>query len=242
MARKRVRLKDVKTINLEIDAWLLEWALHPEWQLEDFGLYWLMNLLLYKEGGQVEADMEKLATFCRSHPKAFVKTWSRIESKLTLSGRFVSQKRVLNELKAARKRIQSASDAGVKGMKKRWGSNNDLITKRIRNEHDLNFDSKGSDRISDSDISSAQIEAARCVEGLFKIIKPRSQSDRTALAKVCTWGFNQIKAGRHTESLFAEILTIAKESTGGDKPIAVFFSQMRQKLGYNPRAEAQKRK
>ena len=133
---KRVRLKDVKHVNLEINAWLLEWTTNPEWTPEDFGNYWLISLLLYSQGGSIEYNIDRLSKYCRRVPDDFAKSWSRIKSKFTLNGNVLVQKRVKKELKESRRRMQTAVDSGLKGAKRRWGTHSDPngepVAKRIR--------------------------------------------------------------------------------------------------------------
>lgn len=87
------------------------------------------------------------------------------------------------------------------------------------------------------DLSSS----VRFAEALEKAIPPCSKGDRTALLHVTQWLMLEIKAGRRDNSVFPEVLSIAASVQTAQKPIAAFFSQLRQEIGYNAKAEAQKR-
>jgi uncharacterized protein YdaU (DUF1376 family) len=230
---KRVRLKDVKRVDLEINAWLIEWTMNPTWNLEDFGAYWLVTLMLYEHGGKMELDLERLATMCRSEPTKFAKTWREIESKFTLSGNYLFQKRVLNELRQARKRIQTAINAGVKGAEKRWGSHNDPNAKRITKRNEDYIITNITNTKEKAHLLTASV---RFADDLEKALKPKTKSDRTSLLNLCHWSVQAIREGRLEEDVFERIIGIARESKGRN-PMAVFFSRLSDEVGYRAKAE-----
>lgn len=102
-------------------------------------------------------------------------------------------------------------------------------------EEDKTSVSKGARAL---DLSSS----VRFAQDLENLIPPQSQSDRTALLHLTQYLMVDIKEGRRHPDVFEEVLLIARVAKTARKPIAVLFSKLRQEIGYNAKAEAEKRK
>jgi hypothetical protein len=81
-----------------------------------------------------------------------------------------------------------------------------------------------------------QMDALDLDKRLRDLLCPRGNSDYKALWNLEHWAMAQ------GPDLCERILTIAKDSGNGHKPIAVFFSRLDHDVGYRPRAEADKLK
>jgi len=129
---------------------------------------------------------------------------------------------------------------------------NENETKRERNETELNettrarararegqtSDDPPADATSDSAIARASSSSASSRLGfgnkLRELLGPKTKEDLTALWNLQHW------ADQQGETSSAAILQIAEESKTGRKPLAVFFSRVKEELGYRPRAERDK--
>ena len=234
---KRIRLKDVEYVKLEIKPWLLEWGKNPDWTAQDFGIYWLICLRMYEGGGKITSDPDKLAAFCRTSRESFDDSWERIQSKLKEKGATLFQKRVRKELREARTRIQSAVNAGVKGAKKRWRSYGDPVA----NENETKSNTNISLKPSNSKARARSLTTSlRFVHSLKETITARNTSDSMAYRNLDRWLATEIANGRFTEEIYSQILDIAKDSKRGRNPIAVLFSRLDKEVGYRPRAAKDK--
>lgn len=82
----------------------------------------------------------------------------------------------------------------------------------------------------------------RLVTALEKILKARTSSDRKSLQNLVNWLNLQLVAKRFDEGVFQEVLDIAKESRNGSrKPMAVFYANLDERIGYRAKAAKQLR-
>lgn len=256
---KRITLKDVKHVDFVPSDFIAEIASNPDWTATDIGCYFVLCLHLYINGGKLEFDPQIMSKLCRTNPENFEKSWKRVCRKFQKSEKEceengkkvktrlieINQRRVLKELRASRNRMQTSVNAGVKGAKKRWGGFNDPNnnpnsnpnakrneTKRNEDDTILN-ETKRNEEPSDSDSVKNSIRSTlRFADQLDKTIKPFSKSDRTALTNLCKWLQRKITHKQFSENIFNVVLGYAAEAKTGRKPIAVFFSKLKQEMGY----------
>ena len=80
--------------------------------------------------------------------------------------------------------------------------------------------------------ADGQIQSLHFNGALCKIIRPRSQSDRTCFRNVTNWLTAGVATGRFTQEIFAQVLDYAKEAQKGRNPAAVFITLLQKELGY----------
>jgi hypothetical protein len=82
----------------------------------------------------------------------------------------------------------------------------------------------------------------RLVTALESLLKARSSSDRKSLQNLVNWLHLQLVARRFDENIFREVLEIAKDSKNGSrKPMAVFFKNLDDRIGYRANVAKQLR-
>lgn len=109
-------------VQLEPAAFLSD----AEFQLmlaDERGVYFSIILYLYKNNGklQVDAGAKHLALLSNYSGQNWEQVWKKIEKKFFITEGVLTHKRVTKELKKARKAMQVAHNAGVRGAKVRWG-------------------------------------------------------------------------------------------------------------------------
>lgn len=226
---KRITLKDVQHVNLEPIAFILEIDSNPDWGIDDIGCYWMLCLHLYINGGKIGFDLKKMAKICRCSSAKFNKSWEKIAHKFSDNNQSVSQKRVRKELSAARKRMQKAYTDGLKGAEKRWGSHSNPVAKRKRNENENETKTNTS---NSKEKALSLSNSVRFVSALENIIRPKNQSDRTAIKNLNLWLTEKIIVEEFNQEIFSRVLDYAKEAKAGRNPFAVFFATLRREIGY----------
>lgn len=82
----------------------------------------------------------------------------------------------------------------------------------------------------------------RLVTALEDLLKAKSSSDRKSLQNLVNWLFTQIMSQRFDEGVFRQVVDIAKDCQNGSrKPMAVFYKNMDERLGYRAKAAKQLR-
>ena len=126
-------------------------------------------------------------------------------------------------------------------------------TKRNENEIELNITERdgipnpsqeggsaqrGSDENSNSTNARASSISARLdfSNRLRGLLLPRTPADLTALFNLQNWADQQLG------DIQEKLLKIAEDSRAGENRLAVFFSRVKDELGYRPRAQRDKRK
>jgi len=130
-------MKEIKHVQLEAGAFISD----VDFQLMDAeqrGVYCSIILYLYANGGILNLDnaditllsdkTNKLAMIsnCNKAGREWKDVWSKISNKFQINGNILTHKRVTEELKRASEYRKIKSEAGKKGMKKRWGDNRDI--------------------------------------------------------------------------------------------------------------------
>lgn len=77
---------------------------------------------------------------------------------------------------------------------------------------------------------------------LDKYFAHQTKSDKTAIYNLVEWIMSRVLTSQKDDNTFDRVLDIAEKSQTAKKPIAVFFSELRRQVGYNARAEKEKRK
>ena len=121
-------MKKIKYIQLEPEAVICD----IDFQLmsaEERGVYWAIIFYLYSNNGKCKFDIDNLKVLCNC--QNFEKIWRKISKKFQKTNGYLTHKRVTQELRRARKRLQAAQKAGLKGAKKRWAPHSDPNGKAI---------------------------------------------------------------------------------------------------------------
>ena len=232
--------KKPKYVSLEPDAFLSDLDFQAM-TAEQRGVYWTLILYLYRNNGRLRNDISTIAKLCRVNGDFDFQT---VLQKFQVRRGFIRHKRVTEELARAQVRV----DRAVKAAQTRWDkectSNAQALNEQCQGKERNETKSEG--KLNTSNTNSEErarsiSSSLRFVEGLEKSFKICTQSDRTAIGNLCRWMNTEIAEGRMTESIFNQILDIAKESRTARKPIAAFFSRLDGELGYRARAEKEKR-
>ena len=234
---KRITLKDVKHVDFVPGDFLAEFALNPDWNAEDIGCYFTICLHLYCQGGKLVLDIPRLAKICRIKPSRFVKVWEKIRikfvkacSQVEKNGFEFESKRVRKELRAARSRMQKASNAGLIGATARWQPHATANTKRNETKRNKTNKTKRNETNEQpsSSLKNSPSFSLRFAEKLEKAINPRTESDKMALVNLIHWLRNQQSDNR----TYDKVLKYAKDAKTGRNPMAVFFATLKRELGY----------
>jgi len=247
---KRITLKDIDHVDCKFGEFLKEWTKHPDWTVAEFGSYFLIECLLYDEGGYVKFNSKELAIFCRMSEIEFAKTWNKIESKFQKRAQHLTHKKVVNELKKARARLQRAVNAGLKGAEKRWGgySNPNGNPNRVAIQR-INETKPNTNRSNNSLTNSKTKDACahtlsgslRFETALETLIKPRTNSDKLAFRNLSNWLAKQIDAGEFESDIFAIVLRFAEQAKKkGRNPAALLFNTLRREIGYSKKGKAKR--
>jgi uncharacterized protein YdaU (DUF1376 family) len=112
---KRVTLKDVQRVDFAFGEYIKEFGRHPGWSIVDIGCLMTLDIYLYDSQGTLADDVKTLAVLCRMSESDFAKSWQRIAHLFKSKNDVIFRKRIDMELKAARKRIQTSVNNGLKG-------------------------------------------------------------------------------------------------------------------------------
>jgi len=216
------------------------------------GVYCTLIFYLYCNNGRCNLDMPTLARLCNC--RNFASLWENIKHKFQVLRRTpyggagtLRHKRVSEELKKAKEKMQIRSKAGVVGATKRWQThskaNGNAVANEKRNVNEKDKVNKSNSRLQ-SELASisarlesgsnARTSALRFHENLLRLIRPRNQSDRTCFRNITNWLIAGRDAGKFNDDIFECVLDYAREATLGRKPAAVFMSLLKKELGYKP--------
>ena len=97
------------------------------WEMEAIGCYWQLITFLWLNGGKFEFKLEDLCKLFRvNRKKTAEKLWLKISKKFVLKDGIVTHKRILKEMQKQEASRLKRSKAGKKGMKSRWGNDNNV--------------------------------------------------------------------------------------------------------------------
>ena len=233
---KRIKLKDVEYVKLWPAEFLIEFQDNPRWSIAEFGVYVMLNFLLYKKGGKMDFNEQDLAAICRMPVDEFAKTWKKVESKFQKRAHQITHKKIVTELRRARKTLQDAVNAGVIGAEKRWRPHSDpnrgavaINETKPKQNNIYNTNTKKS-----SDCVTSSLRLRQAIEILPRM-KALNQSDRTAYNNLVRWLDAQVLENRFNGEIYKRVLDMAVESSkhkSANNPKAVFFAALKRELGY----------
>ena len=225
----------IKYIQLDASAFLSD----EDFQMMDAekrGIYCTVIFYLLCNNGRVKNDLEGIKLLCNVRSE-FEKKWESVMPKFYQKGVWLRHRRVDFELKKAKKKIQDAAIAGLKGAEKRWrphkGSQGFPMAKG--NEANSKRNKGNSSNSNTEKNSSLASNSFRFRVSLESIIVPKSRSDRTAIKNLSRWLDRKILEQVFDESIFSRILKYADESKGADNPAAALFATLNKEMGYQPK-------
>jgi uncharacterized protein YdaU (DUF1376 family) len=118
--------KKIRYVSLESSAFLLDLDFQTM-TCEERGAYCSIIFNLYENGGYLLMDKVLRGNLCNC--TNFEKVFEKIKHKFLIKDGKISHKRVLRELKRAKKISQLQRENGLRGMESRWGGDNKAITK-----------------------------------------------------------------------------------------------------------------
>jgi len=260
-------MKGIKHVQLEAGAFISD----VDFQLMDAeqrGVYWSIILYLYANGGSLDLNNSVMSLLSdKTHKLAMISNcpktgqewqavWSKIAHKFIINGDILTQKRVTEELERASEYRKIKSEAGKKGMQKRWGQDENAITgdnsditkgskgKGREGKESKVKESKGKGKSEDISLPNSHVlslnASLRFADELEKILKPVGKSDRTAVLNLVQWLMLEIKEGRKTEGIFETVLNYAGKSKTARNKMSYFFSVLDKEISYRPRAAKEK--
>jgi uncharacterized protein YdaU (DUF1376 family) len=222
-------LDKVKFVQLEPNAFLSDGEFGAM-NAEQRGVYWSLILYLYCNRGRLKLDFDKLARLCGCED--FEQVWSKIKKKFSVRGGYIRHKRVTAELKRSAGFMQNRRAAGLKGAAAKWQSQSSAMATK---SNEIEKESKASSNTNSAEqslSSSSSVRALNFNTALGRILRPRSQSDRTCFANVTNWLVEGCATGRFDERIFERVLDYAREAKNGRNPAAVFMALIKKELGY----------
>jgi uncharacterized protein YdaU (DUF1376 family) len=231
--------KKINYIQLEPSAFLSDGDFQMMTDAER-GIYGTIIFYMYCNNGRIKNDPEAIQKLCNVASDFDLK-WESVRPKFYQKGVWLRHRRVDLELKKAKEKIQASVNAGLKGAKKRWGGYNDpnsgTISFAIANENETKRKRREGNITNSKERISTSSNSLRFISELEKIVRPRTQSDRTAFRNLCKWLADKISVNQFDDEIYIKILDYAREAKDGRKPIAVFFSTLRREIGYKALAD-----
>ncbi len=84
------------------------------------GIYMLLIMAYWRNGGPLSADMAQLSAIARCSPHVFAKNWQIIEKFFSKKEGKIFQKRIDAEIAAATTKTEERSRSGSEGARQRW--------------------------------------------------------------------------------------------------------------------------
>jgi len=245
-----MKRKKIQYVSLEAGAFISDMAFQVM-TAQERGVYCTIIFYLYENNGRMPLDIEVLKHLCNC--ENFEKVWEFVKQKFVIKKDFITHKRVCRELDRARRLSQAQSEKGIKGAMRRWKPDDTGIGTGIAKRSEVN---RSEDKVSDNNsntspssafqsldtsLRSAAITAGeletlrfRIYDILHKVFGGLTVSDRTSLRNLTGWVKENIVAGKFEPGIFKTIVNMATDSCNGKsrKPIAVFFAQVKNDLGY----------
>ena len=238
----------IKYVQLESDAFLTDIDF-IQMSPAERGVYCSLILFLTSNGGTCRFEPAALSRLCNcEHPEDFEKIWDRLARKFQTRSGVIRHKRVIQELKRARRLRQAKRQAGLTGAQKRWhshsaasanaaakGTEENAIEKErqgLSNTITTEHSPSASSSVRTRQIADGQIRALHFNEALVNIIPPRTQSDRTCFRNLGNWLVEGCARGQFNEAIFDRVLDYAREARQGRRPAAVFMALLKKELRY----------
>jgi len=247
----------IKYVQLEAAAWVAD----PDWQMmtaEERGVYSSLILCLYANDGVIQlagnGDITLLSkktqglgviSGCGKTGQEWEYLWSRMRHKFLIEGNLLTHKRVTAELAKAAAKRRAASKAGKKGMEKRWGGDNGVITNRNRKEYkNTNTETESIDVEGDSVRRSGKDSPERGSGSEKRRVNAKNQlvdilqiplankSEVKTFAPMFEQFEERILLGELPADIYDEILREARECRTARNPRAAFTARMK-KEPYN---------
>jgi len=213
------------------------------------GIYWMLLLLLYANGGRLVFDAKKLSQLCNS--RNFSRIWEKVlKKKFQIKSGKLAHKVVTRELRRAKRLLQTQSTAGLMGAKRRWGNGklryndpigdpiSDLITKeekekKRREEKERTTNTSTIKQLSDTSIPF-RVRLLKFRLTLGTIIRAKNQSDRTSFKNISDWLGHQVQQNVFDDKIFERVLNYAKEAVRAKgNSAAIWTSIIKKELGYD---------
>ena len=248
-----MKQKKIQYVSLEAGAFLSD-LVFAVMNAEERGVYCSLVFYLYENNGVLPLNIEFLKHLCNC--ENFEKVWEFIKQKFNIKKGKITHKRVSREIERARQFSQLQSQRGVKANEVRWKEHRRRIAEGLpENPQVTKSEAKVSEvnESNNSNTNGSQIQSLissirhdtldageletlrfRIYDILGGIFKGRTVSDSTSLRNLTKWAKEQIEARKFEPEVFKRIVNIAVESKNGKsrKPIAVFFAQVKNELGY----------
>lgn len=220
----------VKYYQLEPAAFLSD----EDFQLMDAterGIYCTVIFYMMCNNGRIRNEPNRIKKMCNVNSD-FEQKWDRVRSKFYQKSVWLRHRRVDLELKKAKIRLQRATDKGVRGANARWH----------RHSHSQENDmAKGSEakvnkvnNTNTRDSLSFNSRSLRLRQAIALVLPPKTDTDRKAYDNLSRWAVQQDK------EIDKHILDLANKARNSKarKPIALFFSNLKKKLGYKSGEQA----
>lgn len=231
----------IKHVQLEPAAFLSD----EDFQMmdaEERGIYCTVIFYMLCNNGRIKNDLDGIKRLCNV-TSDFKPKWDRVKSKFYPKRDWLRHRRVDFELREAKKRLQTAIKAGLKGAGKRWGGYNDPNGNPVTNENETKSKRNLNNTSNPKGKSHLASNSFRFATALEKLIRPRNQSDRTAFRNLTNWLSSQIINKNFNEEIYDRILGYAKEASASARnPPAMFFATLKRELGYDKKRMREKEK
>ena len=168
----------IKYTQLESDAfWTdIDWV---RMKPAERGIFCSILLHLYSHKGKCDYDIDALTAICNcENTEEFEKYWKKISKKFQTRNGVIKHKRVSEEIKRAKKFMQTCTQAGLRGAKKRWGGYSDpngdpnrdpnslaIAKERKENEREDKVKKENEDKINnrnENEVPPASDTASNC--------------------------------------------------------------------------------
>jgi uncharacterized protein YdaU (DUF1376 family) len=228
-------MKQIKYVQLEPDAFLSDVEFQTM-SAEERGCYFTIILYLYRNNGKLDKSFDSAVLGNLCNCDNFETVWEKISKKFLNKKNVLSHKRVTKEIRRVRKRLQVASESGLKGAKKRWGSHSNpngvAIAKRNETERKqkekINTYVTSGSSFSSGDRSSVASDEAKFAVKSVELFGCAKNGDKTTLKNIAAHLAESLD-----DKIFDKAWRIAQEcKKTGDKPIALFISRMKMDFNY----------
>ena len=210
---------------------------------EQRGIYCTVLFYMYQKQGYCNLNSDGIATLCRS-AENFEKLWPDVEKKFIKTKKGFTHKRVLKEYEKSCKRMQSLTEHGLAGAKKRWGGHSQpngsaVATKYNTKEQNITLNNTIAIDSKNSLSFELPLQKLTLLSGdeIEKILPPRNDREKATLSKVICHIAAYCREGRQeqSEQIFQDVIALAKKaaSSNAGSRKALFVSWIKNKYGFN---------
>ncbi len=230
----------IKYVQLESEAFLTDLD-YITMSHAERSVYCTLIFYLTANNGKCEYKPSVLSKLCHcENVEEFEEIWQGISKKFQTRNGVIKHKRVIKELRRAKKFKQRQRKAGLASARKRQqrlshGSTD--VTSPVqptKTKGNVNEkEKKVNTYTKEQSLSSNSLRALSFNETLISIIKPRNQSDRTCFRNITNWLIVGCATGCFNGEIFDRVLDYAREASTGRNPAAVFMALIKKELGYS---------